>query len=285
MLASIPAPTSHGIEIGPLEFRFYGLAIALGMIAALFVIRKRYARFGGDPETIEKIFLWIILIGFLGARLAYVSTHTGRFTDDPWKVIAVWEGGLAFFGGLTFGTATAIFLIRRHGGEVTALADSIAIGLPLAQAIGRWGNYFNQELFGTPSSLPWAVEIDPINRPQAHLDAATFHPTFLYEMLWNLATIGVLLFTEKRFRFAPGNLFFAYLSSYGVGRFWIELLRTDTTFRFLGISRNGWVAFALTLVSLTIFILPQRSPSLSPSPTPATKPLSQRKKSSSSRSP
>ena len=252
--ASIPSPSTNLIEIGPLTIHFYGILIAIGVIVAVVVSRRRYQRFGGDGATMERVAIWAVVIGFLGARGAYVVTHSGRFADRPWAVLYLWEGGLALFGGLLFGTATVVYLMRRWRGDVFAAGDAVAVGIPLAQAIGRWGNYFNQELFGTPTALPWGLQIDPVNRPPQYAGFETFHPTFLYESLWNaLILVPIILWLERRGKLAKGSSFFLYLVLYGFMRFLMELLRTDTTFRFLGLSRNGWVS--LGAVILGAFVL------------------------------
>ena len=248
VLASIPSPPISELHLGPLTIHIYGILVGLGVAVAYSVTVKRYARLGGDPGTAERAAMWAVVFGFLGARAAYVSTHLGQFVGRWWHVIAIWEGGIALFGGLTVGGIAAVVVLRRRGGDFWSFAEAIAVGLPAAQAIGRWGNYFNQELFGTPSDLPWAVEIDPVHRPAAYPDAATFHPAFLYESLWNLALIGLLLSIERRgWLRRRGSLFAVYMIGYGVGRFLLELIRTDTTFRFLGLSRNGWVSAGVIL--------------------------------------
>ncbi len=245
LIAAIPSPSQNTIELGPLTIHFYGILIALGVITAIIVTRYRYARFGGNAEVFERVAIWTVVIGFLGARLAYVSTNTGRFTDRPWAIFYIWEGGLALYGGLVFGAITLIYLTHRWGGDVFALGDAIAIGLPLAQAIGRLGNYFNQELFGTPSDLPWAIIIDPARRPDGYEQFETFHPTFAYEALWNLLIlVPTILWLERRGKLAKGASWGVYVLMYAAIRFGTELLRTDTTFRILGVSRNGWVSVA-----------------------------------------
>ncbi|UCG40547.1 MAG: prolipoprotein diacylglyceryl transferase, partial [Acidimicrobiia bacterium] len=227
-------------------------------IAAALTIR-RYEAMGEDGSIVESVLLWAIGLGFLGARAAYVSTHLSRFEGEWWKVIAIWEGGLALFGGLTVGTLTAVYLIRRRGGNAWKLIDAAAVGIPAAQAIGRWGNYFNQELFGTPSTLPWAVEIAPGRRPAEFAEFETFHPTFLYESLWNaLFVIPALLWIERRFKLPTGGLFMVYAALYGVGRFALELIRTDTSFRLLGLSRNGWVSLAVVIGALVLLAIRRR---------------------------
>jgi prolipoprotein diacylglyceryl transferase len=259
LLASFPSPSVNSISLGPFDLRAYGVLIAVGVLVAWTVTRRRYAAFGGDPELADVVAFRAVVFGFVGARLAYVSTHLDRFAgDDWWRVIAIWEGGLALFGGLTFGAIAAVVTLRRNGGDLPAFADACAVGIPLAQAIGRWGNYFNQELFGTPTTLPWAVEIDPRFRPDAYAEFATFHPTFLYESLWNLALAGVLLLVERRGSLRRGTLFALYLAGYGTMRFLLELIRTDTTFRLLGLSRNGWVSLLVVIGATVVAVRRER---------------------------
>jgi len=255
LLASIPSPSRNVIEIGPLTIHFYGIMIAIGVIVAVMVARRRYERYGGSGEMVERVSIWTVIIGFLGARLGYVTTHTGDFVDQPWEVFFIWKGGLAIYGGLIAGTIAAVFLLRRWRGDVFAFGDAVAVGLPLAQVIGRIGNYFNQELFGTPSDLPWAVEIEArIADAAGYPGSTTFHPTFLYEALWNLfITAGVILWLEKRGKLFKGSSIAVYLILYGIGRFLMELMRTDTTFRFLGLSRNGWVSVGAVIVGAVLF--------------------------------
>jgi prolipoprotein diacylglyceryl transferase len=255
MLASIPSPPTNVIEIGPLTIHYYGIAIAIGALVAITLVRKRYQSFGGDPELADRAALWAVGMGFVGARVGYligrvIDGDVARFVERPLSIIAVWEGGLAFFGGLVFGTATGIWYIRRHGGRLDWFADAVAPALPLAQAIGRWGNYFNQELFGTPTDLPWGLEIEPHHRPVGYAEFETFHPTFLYESLWNLGLAAFLIWLGRRGRLRTGSLMFLYAAGYGVMRFLLELIRTDTTFRLFGISRNGYVALLVLAIGL-----------------------------------
>jgi prolipoprotein diacylglyceryl transferase len=243
LVAAIPSPSQNVIEIGPLTIHFYGILIAIGVVVAIIVSRKRYVRFGGSGELFEKVAIWGVVIGFLGARAAYVVTHTHLFVDRPWAALYIWEGGLAIYGGLLFGALTMMYLMNKHNGDVFALGDATAVGIPLAQAIGRLGNYFNQELFGTPSDLPWAVIIDPAHRPAGYEQFETFHSTFAYELIWNaFILVPTILWLEKRGKLAKGASFGVYVAMYAFIRFWMELLRTDTTFRLFGISRNGWVS-------------------------------------------
>lgn len=245
MIAAIPSPSQNVLELGPLTIHFYGILIAMGVIVAIVVSKKRYERFGGSGKLFESVAIWAIVIGFLGARAGYVVTHTARFEGRPWAMFFIWEGGLALYGGLLFGALAVIYLINGRGGDAFAFADAVAVGVPLAQAIGRWGNYFNQELFGTPSDLPWALIIHPGHRPAGFRQFETFHPTFLYESLWNvLILVPVILWLEKRSKLAKGASIGVYIVMYSFIRFTMELLRTDTTFRLFGMSRNGWISVA-----------------------------------------
>jgi len=250
-LAAIPAPSIGGFTLGPLDVRFYGILIAFGAYLALQWTVKRYAAMDGDPALAERAALGALLFGFLGARIGYVIPRVDRFIDSPLSILAIWEGGLALFGGLTAGTIAVVLITRRGGGDVARMADAVAPGLPLAQAIGRWGNYFNQELYGRPTDLPWALEVDPaFRRPASMVDEATFHPTFLYESLWNLTLVGVLIRLDRRGTLPRGALILVYAVGYGLGRFLTELIRIDTVERYFGLSRNNWLALLLVIIGV-----------------------------------
>ncbi|MDH3606887.1 MAG: prolipoprotein diacylglyceryl transferase [Acidimicrobiia bacterium] len=258
-VASIPSPDTNGFDIGPLTVNFYGVAIALGVIAAIWLATRRFEARGGDPKTLERASIIAVVVGILGARTGYVITHFDElsFVD----ALRIWDGGLAFFGGLLAGGIAMIWVMRREGASIPDVADSVAPAVPLAQAIGRWGNYFNQELYGTPSDLPWAVEISEPNRiglPLEYVEFETFHPTFLYESLLNLVVVGLILWIEKRFRPAPGSLFAVYLVLYGIVRFLMELLRTDVQNEFLGIRNNGWIALLVATGGVVAYVVMQR---------------------------
>ncbi|MCB2224611.1 MAG: prolipoprotein diacylglyceryl transferase [Actinobacteria bacterium] len=256
LLASIPSPSFNTFDIGPLTLHVYGILMGLAVATAYILTVTRYERFGGDRSVAERAAFWAVVIGFVGARLGYVATHTHRIAEEGWLfVVKIWEGGNVLFGGLVFGTAAVLWVLRRSRGSFPTFLDAIAIGLPAAQAIGRWGNYFNQELFGTPTDLPWGLEITNQSQRIAagYPDATTFHPTFLYEMLWNVGIVALILWLEKRVSWRRGRLFSIYMMLYGVIRFLTELIRTDTTFRILGVSRNGWLAVALFLGGVALF--------------------------------
>ncbi|MCC5947582.1 MAG: prolipoprotein diacylglyceryl transferase [Nitriliruptoraceae bacterium] len=272
VFAQIPPPPFQGIPLGPLDLRMYGLVIAVGALLGLRLTMTRYERFGGDPDLAEKAGLIALAGGFLGARIGYVIPRflgDGGFVERPLDILAIWQGGLAFFGGLIGGALAVIVYLHLKGVRLWPFADAIAPGLPLAQAFGRWGNYFNQELFGRPTDLPWALRVDPIPASTAARfpGATTFHPTFLYESLWNLALVGVILAVDRAgWLRRRGSLFFIYLIGYGIGRGWVEALRVDTAERYpavwglteWGLSRNNWIAIATALVGVVGLILWER---------------------------
>ncbi len=261
MIASIPSPPFNVIEIGPFDIHIYGILMAIAVLTAYVIVVRRYVSFGGDRTTAERAGFWAAVVGFVGARLAYVSTHLGNYSGDWLGMFRIWEGGIALYGGLTFGTVIALVILKRRGGSYAAFLDAGAVGLPAAQAIGRWGNYFNQEIFGTPTNLPWGLKIDPAHRPEQYLDSPTFHPTFLYEALWNVGLIVFLLWIERRRELRRGTLFALYAIFYALIRFLLEFIRTDTTFRFLGVSRNGWYSVAVILGGcLALWFIYRRAP-------------------------
>jgi len=268
LFAAIPSPPRSGIEIGPLDLRMYGVLIAIGAYLALQLAIKRYEGFGGDPETAEKAGLIGLLGGFLGARIGYIiprflqaGGHGEAYIDRPGDILAIWQGGLALFGGLIGGALVVMLYLRVKDASIPMMADAMVPTIPLAQAIGRWGNYFNHELFGRPTDLPWALSVrDSAAVRAGHPAGTTFHPTFLYESLWNLGLFGALLWIERRGWFKRrGSMLFAYLVGYGVGRAWVEFLRIDTTARYpeawgltdWGLSRNNWIAIAAIILGVT----------------------------------
>jgi prolipoprotein diacylglyceryl transferase len=243
ILLSIPSPSDNALELGPFQLRAYGLAIALGVLAAVWIARRRWAARGGDPDDISRLALWSVLAGLIGARLYHVITDHDRFEGRWLHVFAVWEGGLGIPGGLIAGVGVGAYIAHRRGLPVAQLLDVVAPALPVAQAIGRLGNWFNQELFGRPTDLPWGLEIDADHRPAGYLDVATFHPTFLYEALWNLALAGLLVWWERRRPGAhPGRLFALYVAGYALGRAWVEALRIDPATRLFGVRWNIWMS-------------------------------------------
>ena len=243
VLASLPSPSSNAIHIGPLQLRAYGLAIAIGVVVAVWIAQRRRAARGGNAEDISRLAVWSVIAGLIGARLYHVMTDYQRFQGRWIHIFAVWEGGLGIPGGLLAGVGTGAWLAHRRGLPAAQLLDVVAPAIPIAQAIGRLGNWFNQELFGRPTGLPWGVRIDLAHRPAGYEHVATYHPTFLYEALWNLALVGALLLWERRHRQArPGTLFAMYVGGYALGRLWVEALRIDPASRILGLRVNIWVS-------------------------------------------
>ncbi len=247
MFASIPSPSTNSISIGPLSLNAYGLMIALGVLAAVWMLgRQLEAKRLGTTDDASSIGMWGVAAGIVGARLYHVITDWDRFADDLAAIPKIWEGGLGIPGGLLAGVLVGVWQGRKRGIAPAQLLSCAAPAVPLAQAIGRWGNWFNQELFGKPTDLPWGLEIDDAHTPAGYAADTTFHPTFLYESLWNLGLVALLLWIDRRFRLGPGRLFAVYVMGYGVGRYWIEGLRIDAVqlSDVAGLRWNQWVALA-----------------------------------------
>jgi prolipoprotein diacylglyceryl transferase len=252
LLASIPSPSSN--KIGPL--RAYGLMIALGVLAAIEITSRRWKARRGDPNDIWSIAVWAVPAGLIGSRLYHVITDWKTYFGaggKPIEALYIWQGGLGIPGGIILGTAVGAYVAHRKGMRLAPALDCVAVGFPVAQAIGRIGNYFNQEVFGRPTDLPWGLEIDPVNRPVRYADQATFHPTFLYEGLWNLALAAFLVWFDRKRAVRPGNLFVMYVGGYALGRLWVEALRADTASLVLGIRVNIWVSILTLLGVAAVF--------------------------------
>ena len=259
MALSLPSPPSPIIfEAGPFAMRWYGLCIALGIAIGTFVVSRELSRKGHDGALALDALFFVIPLGFIGARVYHVLTDYDLYAGDPFPgVFEVWNGGLGIYGAIVGGFLGALIFARIRGISLLMFADAAAPGIILAQAIGRWGNYFNQELFGRPSDLPWAIRIAPENRPDGFADAQAFHPTFLYESIWNLLVFFVLLFIARRFasRLKDGDVFLLYVSLYSVGRFFVEALRIDPAFLLGDFRGNLFVASVLALTFALIFLL------------------------------
>jgi prolipoprotein diacylglyceryl transferase len=258
LVASIPSPSSGSLSLGPLDLRGYGLMIALGVVAAVWLAQRRWQERGGDPDDIVSIAMLAVPAGLVGARLYHVATdwqsYQGRWSD----VVKIWQGGLGVPGGIALGVAVGLFVARRRGIRIPVVLDAATPALPLAQAIGRWGNWFNQELFGRPTDLPWGLEIDPSRRPAQYPDAETFHPTFLYESLWNLALCAFLIWLDRRQVLRPGYLFPAYVAGYFVARLGLEMLRVDPASLVLGLRVNIWVSLVGVAAGAAFLVVGRR---------------------------
>ena len=263
-LLSLPSPPSPIIfGIGPFALSYHGLLIALGIAVGTWLTGRELARKGYDGALALGSLFLVVPLGLLGARLYHVLTEYHRYTRNPFpKVLEGWEGGLGIYGAVAGGFLGLLLFSWYRGITPLALADAAAPGLVLGQAIGRWGNYFNQELFGRPSDLPWAIGIAPENRPTEFADATSFHPTFLYESLWDVLVCLALLWVARRFseRLKDGDVFVLYVSLYSVGRFLVETLRIDEAF-VVGSSIRGnlLVSGILALGAAAVLFLRHRS--------------------------
>ena len=263
LVGSIPSPSSGEIDLGPVQVHAYGLMLLLGIVAATWLTGRRWTgrwAFWRDPrgDLVFRVAMWGVLGGIVGARLYHVVTSWSTVDGEWWEPFAVWEGGLGVWGGIAGGVLVGAWVVHRAGESVLAFMDAVAPGLLLAQAIGRWGNYFNQELFGEPTDLPWGLEIDFANRPDQFANETTFHPTFLYESLWSFLGVAVLLLVDRRVRIRPPGLFCLYVAWYTFARFFMELLRVDEAHEWFGLRLNAWVSIVVFVLALVGFVWSQR---------------------------
>ncbi len=256
VFAAIPSPSSNSLEIGPLTFRYYGLMIALGVLAAVEIGRRRWAARGGEADDVIEIAKWAVPAGLIGARAYHVLTDWTRYQGRWLDGFKVWEGGLGIPGGLAAGVVVGVLVARSRGWSTQGLLDATIPGIPVAQAIGRLGNWFNQEIYGRPSDLPWAVEIDDPSPEFAGF--TTFHPTFLYEGLLNLAIAVTLIAADKRKWLKPGAILPLWIALYGAARFVVEGMRTDEASLVAGIRVNHWVSGAAVIIGGLWFLIAQR---------------------------
>jgi prolipoprotein diacylglyceryl transferase len=225
------------------------------VLAAVWLSNKRWLARGGTTDDVTTLATWGVPAGIIGARIYHVCTDYQLYTDDPLRAFAIWDGGLGIWGGIAGGVIAGLVVARKRGLPLLSLMDMVAPALALAQAIGRLGNYFNQELFGRPTTLPWALEIDAQHRPSGYEAATTFHPTFLYESLWNLALCIGLILLDRTGRLGPGRIFALYVMGYTFARFFIERLRIDEANTLAGLRVNEWaslIVFGITAVILLI---------------------------------
>ena len=261
ILASIPSPPQGVWHLGPFPLRAYAFAIMVGIVVAWWIMDRRYRAKGGPAEATMDIALWAVLFGIVGGRLYHVITDNELYFGpgrDPIRALYIWEGGLGIWGAIALGGVGALIACHRQGLRLAPLADALAPALLVAQAIGRLGNYFNQELYGKPTTLPWGLQIDDAHLVDGFPSGTLFHPTFLYEMIWCLLSALLLLAIEKRFRLIGGQLFAAYVMVYTLGRVWIEMLRIDTANTFFGVRLNVWTSIIVFVGALIVLILLRR---------------------------
>jgi len=264
ILASIPSPTQGVWELGPLPIRAYALCIVAGIVAACMLTERRWIARGGAPGDVLDIAVWAVPFGIIGGRIYHVITSPGPYFGEgghPLRAFAIWEGGLGIWGAIALGGVGAWIACRRRGIPLPAFADAVAPGLLIAQAIGRLGNWFNNELYGGRTDLPWALKIYEWSGGRAALGPdghpivlGYFHPTFLYELLWNLAAAAFVIWADRRFRLGHGRAFALYVAAYCFGRLWIELLRTDPATHFFGVRINVFTAIVVGLLAVAYFV-------------------------------
>jgi prolipoprotein diacylglyceryl transferase len=254
----IPSPSVNGFHIGPLFIHAYALMYLVGIAAAIIITRRRWAAAGGDPELIYDVAMWSVPAGIIGGRIYFDITTPMDIPHVWYGVFAVWTGGLGIWGAIPVAVLVGIWRTRRAGGSVPVIMDAVAPALLVAQGIGRIGNYFNKELFGGPTSLPWGLQIPLAYRPPGYTAFAFFQPTFLYELIWDVALAAALVWLGHHRRiFAPG-LFALYVAGYSAFRIFEESLRVDSSKYFLGLRLNMYVACVLTVAGLAWFVIIQR---------------------------
>ena len=256
-----PDPVLAQFKLGPLTIHTYALCILAGIIAAVIITSRRLSKRGADGGVVLDIVLWAIPLGIVGARLYHVFTHVGDYFypgANLWNVFAIWDGGNALYGSLIGGAVGAYIGCRMAGIRFWSFADALAPALLVAQSLGRFGNYFNHELFGLPTTLPWGLQIESTNPkfPPGLPGGTLFHPLFLYEIIWNLVGVAILLLLERKFTLQWGKLFALYLIWYGLGRSWLEAIRIDpTSDGMFGIPANVWASFVAVALGLVLFVI------------------------------
>ena len=272
---TIPSPPDGIWYVGPVPLRAYAACIILGVIVAIWLGERRWVARGGRSGTVSDLAVWGVPFGLVGARIYHVATNPELYFgagQSPVQALYVWQGGLGIWGAVALGALGSYIACRRAGARFAAMADALAPAILIAQAIGRWGNYFNQELFGSPLDAPWGLEIEPGNRPAEYAEFATFHPTFLYESLWCLAAAALLLWADRRFELGHGRVFALYIVTYTAGRAWIEMLRIDDANELGPFRLNVWTSLVLLVIALAYFVVvgrrtPGREKSVQEAPT------------------
>jgi prolipoprotein diacylglyceryl transferase len=259
MALHIPSPPVSGFHLGPLFVHFYGLMYVVGITLAIVITRRRWRAMGGDPALVGDVALWAVPAGIIGGRIYFDITTPFDITPHAWYgAFAVWTGGLGIWGGIAGGAAAGIWRVRRSGASCGAFANAVAPALLVAQAAGRIGNYFNQELFGKPTGLPWGLEIAPASRPGGYAQFTTFQPTFLYELIFDLALAAGLVWLGHHRDIRPWGLFALYVAGYSAFRIFEESVRIDSSAHFLGLRLNFFIACLGTAAGLAWFAFAQR---------------------------
>ena len=256
----IPSPSQGVWHLGPFPLRGYALCIILGVVVAIMMGERRWVARGGLRGQVSDISIWAVPFGLVGGRLYHVITDPSRYFGeggDPVTALYLWQGGLGIWGAIALGGVGAWIGARRAGIKLPPLADALAPGIVVAQAIGRWGNWFNQELFGKPTTQPWALEIAPDKRPPGYEAFETFHPTYLYECIWDLGAAGVVIWADRKFTLGHGRAFALYVMAYTAGRGWIEYLRIDTVEAddVFGLRLNVWTSIVLFVLATLYFVV------------------------------
>jgi prolipoprotein diacylglyceryl transferase len=255
LLAFIPSPHTGVIHVGPLQLHMYGLTLLVAIVAAVWLTGRRWVAMGGDWDLVTRVAVWGVSFGVVGARAYHDITSWNEVPSPKWQgIFEVWKGGLGVWGGVALGVLAGVLVVRRAGANPRMFADAAAPGILLAQGIGRVGNWWNQELYGRPTTLPWGLKIDAAHRPFDHFNQATYQPTFLYELLWNLLGVAILLYVARRFVIKPPALFALYVSWYTFGRFFEELLRIDPSHHIAGLRLNAWVSIICFVIATAFFV-------------------------------
>jgi prolipoprotein diacylglyceryl transferase len=257
----IPSPSVNGVHLGPLFIHAYALAYIVGIALAIFLGRRRWAAVGGDPALVEEMAIWGVPAGLIGGRIYFDVTTPAAIPHVWYGVFAMWDGGMGIWGGVALAAVVCVWRLRRHGASVPLMMDALAPCIMMAQGIGRIGNYFNQELFGGPTSLPWGLEIAAANRPPGYTQYATFQPTFLYELIWDFGFALFLIWIGRTGKLRPGGLFPLYVAGYSAFRIFEESVRIDYSQYILGLRLNFFIAAVMTAVGLAWFAVNQWRPS------------------------